>query len=103
MPRLTDLELAQRKIKKLEKILFQHTDDVLLVINALDNIMKAKADNERGKRVARALNWIDQKNDLIRYIYLNVDFRRDKHEKDKRIARLVAKEKAKSLPPPAHG
>src|SRR5690349_18406722 len=41
MPRLTELETAQRRIRKLEKILAQHTDDVLLVIHALDNIMKA--------------------------------------------------------------
>lgn len=95
MPRLTELELAQRRIKQLEKKLKSLSDDVLVFLHLHDEQMKKASDFERGRRIARMSNWLDQRNDLIRYSTLGVNFRRD--DKDKLAARMIAKMKADTL------
>lgn len=100
MPRLTELELAQRQIKKLEKKLKSLSDDVLVFLYLLDKQLEkpAKDDQERlerGRRIARMSNWMDGQNDLIRYNTLGVNFRRD--DKIKITQKIIAKMKAETL------
>lgn len=100
MPRLTELQLAQRRIKKLEKTLKSLSDSVLVFLHLHDAQMRkpGKTPEERrawGSRIARMSNWLDQQNDLIRFTSLHVDFRRD--DKDKIAVRLIKKMKADAL------
>jgi hypothetical protein len=100
MPLLTELELAQRKIKKLEKKLKSLSDDVLVFLYLLDKQLEKPAKDEkerfeRGRRIARLSNWMDGQNDLIRYNSLGVSFRRD--NKVKITERMIAKMKAETL------
>jgi DnaJ-domain-containing protein 1 len=100
MPRLSELELAQRRIKKLEKTLKTLSDDVLVFLYLLDkqleNVAKTEQERfDRGRRIARISNWMDQRNDSVRYNSLGVSFRND--DKIKITKKLIAKMKADSL------
>lgn len=100
MPRLTELELAQRRNRKLEKKLKSLTDDVMVFLHLLDKQLEQPAGDanvrvERGKRIARMSNWLDQRVDSIRYNELGVNFRGD--DKTKICERLIAKMKAETL------
>jgi hypothetical protein len=100
MPRLSELELAQRRVKKLEKDLKSLSNDVLIFLHLLDKQFAQPPGNDaervaRGRRIARMSNWLDQRNDLKRYGTLNVNFRGD--DKNKIAERLIKKMKADAL------
>jgi hypothetical protein len=51
--------------------------------------------NEFGKKAAELMNWINMRNDSVRYSTLGIDFRRD--DKDKVIKKLLEKGKDKNV------
>lgn len=89
MPRLDELALTKRRVKKLERDLKGLSDHVLAFLFWLDKEMVKPESRERGSRVAKASNALDRANDLIRYSVLGVNFRKD--DKDKAALAVIRK------------
>lgn len=82
--------------KKLRKHLVELTDQVLLVLDAFEKVMKQPSTVERGQKIARILNALEQSNDQARFFGLGLDYRNDGAAKKRRIAQL----RKKSSPSP---
>lgn len=80
-----------------QKVLKEHTDNVLLFMHMMDKLMNEGNYTGAGfgRKAAELMNWINMRNDSVRYSVLGVDFRRD--DKDKIIKKLLEKGKEKNV------
>lgn len=81
----------QREARQLKKALQGLCDNVLVAVSQLDAAMKEPDSVLRGKRIATIANWLEMRNDGVRYSHLGVDFRKD----DKVKAVIAAVKRAK--------
>jgi len=54
------------------------SDGVTVFLARLEDVMKQPESGERGRQIAKLCNALDMLNDIIRYGYLGVDYRKDK-------------------------
>jgi hypothetical protein len=83
------------KTPNYQKVLREHTDNIILFAHMMDKLMSEGnySGVEFGSKAAELMNWINMRNDSVRYSVLGVDFRRD--DKDKLIKKLLEKGKVK--------
>jgi hypothetical protein len=79
----------KRELSKLRKSLQVLSDSILLYLHRLDILMKEPSTVERGQKIAKLCNLLDEANDHARYFSLGVDYRKD--DKAKATAKLLAK------------
>lgn len=75
--------MAKRRVKSaseqtLRRYLTSLTGAVRHSVVALDRTMKEPESHERGKKIARVLNFLEMENDKARYFGLGIDFRKEK-------------------------
>jgi hypothetical protein len=93
--RLTELELAQRQTRRLERKAKDLANSIIVFLHLLDEEMKKPSTVERGRRIAKMSNWLDSKNDSMRFGLLGVNFRTD--DKDRIANRIIAQMKKESV------
>lgn len=67
-----------RKYKKALQVL---SDNILLYLNQLDEVMARPESRERGEMIAKLANALDVANDSVRYHTLGVNWRKDDKKK----------------------
>ena len=67
--------------RRLRRALAEATENVVVFLGELDQIMRGPASAERGKQIGHLCNALDMANDMIRYGMLRVDFRTDDKER----------------------